>query len=92
MQWPIKTSWWTLEPLIISSILGLSRGLGLGTQKLDRPKKIWNIDGTNNRAGLIQEYVDLEVCTGNKEQQMQIPYHGLRTGRSDLRIPLVSDL
>jgi predicted aspartyl protease len=48
----------------------LVKRLGLGTQKLDQPKKIWNIDGTNNRAGLIQEYVDLEVCTGDKEKQM----------------------
>jgi hypothetical protein len=49
----------------------LIKRLGLGTQKLDRPKKIWNIDGTNNKAGLIQEYVDLEIRTGDKEKQMQ---------------------
>jgi hypothetical protein len=49
----------------------LIKRLGLGTQKLERPKKIWNIDGTNNRAGLIQEYVDLEIRTGDKEKQMR---------------------
>jgi hypothetical protein len=49
----------------------LIKRLGLGTQRLDRPKKIWNINGTNNKAGLIQEYVDLEVCTGDKEKQMR---------------------
>jgi hypothetical protein len=48
----------------------LIKRLGLGTQKLDRPKKIWNIDGTNNKAGLIQEYVDLEIRTGDKEKHM----------------------
>jgi hypothetical protein len=49
----------------------LIKRLGLGTQKLERPKKIWNIDGTNNKAGLIQDYVDLEVRTGDKEKQMR---------------------
>jgi hypothetical protein len=39
----------------------LIKRLGLGTQALERPKKIWNIDGTNNKAGLIQNYVDLEI-------------------------------
>jgi hypothetical protein len=49
----------------------LIKRLGLGTQKLERPKKIWNIDGTNNKAGLIQDYVDLEIRTGDKEKQMR---------------------
>jgi hypothetical protein len=48
----------------------LIKRLGLGTQALERPKKIWNIDGTNNKAGLIQDYVDLEVRTGDQEKQM----------------------
>ena len=42
----------------------LIRRLALGTQKLERPRKIWNIDGTNNKAGRIAEYVDLSVQTG----------------------------
>ena len=49
----------------------LIKRLGLGTTKLDRPRKIWNIDGTNNRAGMITDYVDLEVRTGKKEAQMR---------------------
>ena len=38
--------------------------LGLGTRNLERPRKIWNIDGTNNQAGMLTQYVDLSVRTG----------------------------
>ena len=33
----------------------------LGTQKLGEPRKIWNIDGTNNKAGMITDFIDLSV-------------------------------
>ena len=49
----------------------LFRRLALGTQKLERPRKIWNIDGTNNKAGRIAEYVDLSVQTGKKQNKMR---------------------
>ena len=39
----------------------LIRQLGLGTQHLPRERKIWNIDGTANKAGMISEFVDLCV-------------------------------
>ena len=47
------------------------RRLALGTQKLECPRKIWNIDGTNNKAGRIAEYVDLSVQTGKKQNKMR---------------------
>ena len=48
----------------------LVKRLVLGTQKLERSRKIWNIDGTNNKAGWIMEYVDLSVQTGKKQAKM----------------------
>ena len=42
----------------------LIRRLVLGTQKLERSRKIWNIDGTNNKASRITEYVDCYVTAG----------------------------
>jgi hypothetical protein len=48
----------------------LIKHLGLGTQTLDRPRKIWNIDRTNNRGGELTHFVDLEVRTGKREAQM----------------------
>jgi hypothetical protein len=37
---------------------------------LDRPRKIWNIDRTTNRAGQLTSFVDLEVRMGSKEEKM----------------------
>ena len=49
----------------------LIKRLALGTQKLKRPRKIWNIDGTNNKVGRITEYVDLSVQTGQRQNKMR---------------------
>ena len=49
----------------------LVKRLGLGTRELPQPRKIWNIDGTNNRAGMLTHYTDLEVQTGGTKEQMR---------------------
>jgi hypothetical protein len=49
----------------------LLKRLGLRSLRLERPRKIWNIDGTNNRAGMISDYVDLNVQSGNKGTKMR---------------------
>jgi hypothetical protein len=49
----------------------LIKCLGLRSLRLERPRKIWNIDGTNNRAGMILDYVDLNVQSGNKGTKMR---------------------
>ena len=49
----------------------LLRRLGLGSQLLERPQKIWNIDGTTNKAGVLTHCVDLEVCTGDRQEVMK---------------------
>ena len=46
----------------------LLRRLGLGSKPLERPRKIWNIDGTTNKAGALTHSVDLEVHTGNRQE------------------------
>jgi hypothetical protein len=48
----------------------LIKRLGLRSLCLERPRKIWNIDRTNNRAGMIADYVDLNVQSGNKGTKM----------------------
>ena len=48
----------------------LVRRLVLGTQKLEQSRKLWNIDGTNNKVGWITEYVDLSMHTGKKQAKM----------------------
>ncbi len=37
----------------------------LGTRLLQKPRKIWNIDNTENKDGLITCYVDLNIQTKN---------------------------
>ena len=49
----------------------LIQRLRLGTHPLERARKIWNIDGTNNKAGMITNYVDLSIQTGQKQAKMR---------------------
>ena len=49
----------------------LIRRLRLGTHNLEQARKIWNIDGTNNKAGLMTNYVDLSIQTGQKQAKMR---------------------
>ncbi len=42
----------------------------IGKLPLKKPRYIWNIDGTHNKAGSIKEYVDLQVQVGPKKEEM----------------------
>ena len=43
----------------------------LGTRELTRPKKLYNIDDTTNKAGNITHYVDLLVETAGERKEMR---------------------
>ena len=47
------------------------RQLRLGTSLLDKPKKLFNVNNTQNKAGSVIRYVDLSVATNQKERQMR---------------------
>ena len=49
----------------------LIQQLALGTQRLEHSRKIWNIDGTSNKAGRITDYVDHNVQTGKEQNKMR---------------------
>ena len=49
----------------------LIKRLGLGTQQLQQERKIWNINGTSNKAGMISDFVDLQVQTKGWTKQMR---------------------
>ena len=49
----------------------LLKRLGLGSQLLERPRKIWNINGTTNKAGVLTHCIDLEFCTGTQQEVMK---------------------
>jgi hypothetical protein len=45
--------------------------MGMGTRQLEKPKRIFNIDNTNNRAGQITHYLDLDVQTNGIYKEMR---------------------
>ncbi len=45
--------------------------LRVGMQELGRPMKIWNIDGTTNRAGQLTHFIDLLIKTKGQEKKMR---------------------
>ena len=49
----------------------LLKRLKIGKLQLKNPRTIWNIDGTHNKSGTIQEYVNLLVRVGERRHEMQ---------------------
>ena len=47
------------------------RQLCLGMSLLDKLKKLFNVDDTQNKAGNVTRYIDLSVTTNQKERQMR---------------------
>ena len=45
--------------------------LRLGTFLLDKPKRLFNVDDTQNKAGSVTRYVDLSITTNQEERQMR---------------------
>jgi hypothetical protein len=43
--------------------------MGIGQRELDKPKNIYNIDDTTNRAGQITHYLNLAVTTGEESKK-----------------------
>jgi hypothetical protein len=47
-----------------------AKRMGLGLQELPTPKKIFNIDNTTNKSGMITHFLDLNVCTNGIHKEM----------------------
>jgi hypothetical protein len=45
--------------------------MGLGLQELPTPKKIFNIDNTSNKSGMITHFLDLNVQTNGINKEMR---------------------
>ena len=48
-----------------------ARRLGLKTMPLEKPKQIYNIDNTSNKAGSITHSLELKVTTKKQDKVMQ---------------------
>jgi hypothetical protein len=55
-----------------------AKRMGLGLQKLPNPKKIFNIDNTTNKSGMITHYLDLDVCTNGIHKEMRFLVTNIR--------------
>ena len=58
------------------------RQMGLGTQQLPTPKKLYNMDDTTNKEGMITHYVDLDVYTNKIHKEMRFLVAGI--GKEDV--------
>jgi hypothetical protein len=47
-----------------------AKRMGLGMKALSKPKKIFNIDNTTNKSGMITHYLDLNVVTKGIHKEM----------------------
>ena len=82
----IKTSYITAEvPSLVDS--GATdnfihprtiRQLRLRTSSLDKPKRLFNVDDTQNKAGSVTRYIDLSVTTNQEEWQMRFLVSDIR--------------
>ena len=61
---------------------GFAKKMGLGMKKLDNPRKIFNIDDTENKSGSITHYLDLDVRTKDIHKEMRFLVADL--GQEDL--------
>jgi hypothetical protein len=48
-----------------------AKRMRIGQRELDKPKNIYNIDDTTNKAGQITHYLNLTVTTGGKMKEMR---------------------
>jgi hypothetical protein len=49
----------------------LLKRMKIGKLHLQKPRTIWNIDGTHNKAGTIKDFIDLQVRVGPKVEEMK---------------------
>ena len=63
------------------------RRLGIGTRKLPVPRRIFNVDGTENIAGRLTEYCTLRVRKGLENRIQTFYITALGTDRAILRYP-----
>jgi hypothetical protein len=48
-----------------------AKWMGLGLRKLPTPKKIFNIDNTSNKSGMITHYLNLDIRTNSIHKEMR---------------------
>jgi hypothetical protein len=66
--------------------------LGIGTQRLKRPRTVTNINGTTNRAGQINQYANLQFNYDGKTKDLPVFVTNLGRDRIILGLPWFQEL
>jgi hypothetical protein len=69
--------------------LSYAKWLHLSIKQLPKERELLNVDGTENRLGKLQFYLDLEVRTGNSNTTLRFFLSGLGKHKTNLRISVV---
>jgi hypothetical protein len=69
----------------------MAQQLGIGTRKLEEPRRVFNVDGTENKAGLLTEYCTLQVSKGDKEILQRFYITSLGNDRAIFGYPWLRD-
>ena len=56
--------------------------MGLGMHRLPIPKRLYNIDDTTNKEGMITHYIDLDIYTNKIHKEMRFLVAGI--GKEDV--------
>ena len=59
-----------------------AKHMGLRPAALDRPRKIWNADNTENKDGMITHYLDLDVEAKGTHKDMR--FYITNIGKEDI--------
>jgi hypothetical protein len=51
--------------------LQYAKYLYLSIKNLPEERKLYNVDGTENRAGKLKHYINLQVCTGQQTKNLR---------------------
>jgi hypothetical protein len=67
--------------------LTYAKWLRLLIKRLKEPWKLYNVDETENKAGELQYYMDLETCTGTITHKLRFFLSDLGEHKAILRYP-----
>ncbi len=67
--------------------LQYARWLQLPIKQMDEPRKLLNVDGTENKSGELRHYTDLQVQTGTNHTNLRFYLTELREQKAILGYP-----
>jgi len=64
-----------------------ARNSGLDIQQLEKPLKVFNVDGTSNKRGTIKYFVQLDILVNGRQEKIKLLMTGLGKQRIILSFP-----